>query len=30
LTGNLGLSPAATSYITGLAITDATGNATSL
>jgi hypothetical protein len=29
VTGNLGLSPAATSYITGLAITDATGYATS-
>jgi hypothetical protein len=29
ITGNLGLSPAATSYITGLALTDATGYATS-
>jgi hypothetical protein len=29
LTGNLGLSPAATSYITGLALTNATGFATS-
>ncbi len=29
ITGNLGLSPAATSYITGLSITDATGYATS-
>jgi hypothetical protein len=29
ITGDLGLSPAATSYITGLAITDATGYATS-
>jgi hypothetical protein len=29
VTGNLGLSPAATSYITGLSITDATGYATS-
>jgi hypothetical protein len=29
ITGNLGLSPAATSYITGLALTDATGFATS-
>ena len=28
-TGNLGLSPAATSYITGLSLTDATGYATS-
>jgi hypothetical protein len=29
LTGDLGLSPAATSYISGLALTNATGNATS-
>jgi len=29
ITGDLGLSPAATSYITGLALTDATGYATS-
>jgi hypothetical protein len=29
ITGNLGLSPAATSYITGLALTNATGYATS-
>jgi hypothetical protein len=29
ITGDLGLSPAATSYITGLSLTDATGNATS-
>jgi len=29
ITGNLGLSPAATSYITGFALTDATGYATS-
>ncbi len=29
ITGDLGLSPAATSYVTGLAITDATGYATS-
>ncbi len=29
ITGNLGLSPAATSYITGFALTDATGFATS-
>jgi hypothetical protein len=29
ITGNLGLSPAATSYITGLSLTDATGYATS-
>ena len=30
LTGNIGLSPAATSYITGLSLTNATGNATSV
>ena len=29
ITGNLGLSPAATSYITGLSLTNATGHATS-
>jgi hypothetical protein len=29
VTGNLGLSPAATSYVTGLSLTDATGYATS-
>lgn len=29
ITGDLGLSPAATSYITGLSLTDATGYATS-
>lgn len=29
LTGNIGLSPAATSYITGLSLTNATGHATS-
>jgi hypothetical protein len=28
ITGNLGLSPAATSYITGLSLTDFTGYAT--